>query len=54
MNNDFTYQFEIYQPNDDEPTYQYNNSPHLTQEFIDFLEDIDIDILNSIYTVTKI
>ena len=50
----FNYQFEIYQPGDDQPTYQYNNSPQLTQDFIDFLEDIDIDIHNSIYTVTKI
>jgi len=52
--NDFNYQFEIYQHNSDEPTYQYNNSPHLTQDFIDFLEEIDIDIYNSIYTITKI
>jgi len=53
-NNNFNYQFEIYQHNSDEPTYQYNNSPYLTQDFIDFLEDIDIDIYNSIYTITKI
>ena len=50
----FNYQFEIYQHNDDQPTYQYNDSPQLTQDFIDFLEDIDIDIHNSIYKVTKI
>ena len=50
----FNYQFKIYQPHDDEPTYQYNDSPQLTQDFIDFLEDIDIDIHNSIYTITKI
>ena len=50
----FNYQFEIYQSGDDQPTYQYNDSPQLTQDFIDFLEDIDIDIHNSIYTITKI
>jgi hypothetical protein len=52
--NDFNYEFEIYLPGEDLPTYQYNNSPQLTQDFIDFLEDIDIDIHNSIYKVTKI
>ena len=51
MYNEFIYEFEIYQHNDDEPTYQYNNSPQLTDEFIEFLEDIDIDIHNSIYKV---
>ena len=50
----FNYQFEIYQHDDDQPTYQYNDSPQLTDEFIEFLEEIDIDIHNSIYTVTKI
>ena len=50
---DFNYQFEITLP-DGETTYQYNDSPQLTQDFIDFLEEIDIDIHNSIYTVTKI
>ena len=50
----FNYEFEIYQHNDDQPTYQYNDSPHLTQEFIDFLEEIHIDIHNSIYKVTKL
>ena len=50
----FNYQFEIYQLGDDQPTYQYNDSPQLTQDFLDFLPDIDIDIHNSIYTVTKI
>ena len=54
MNNNYVYEFEIYQHNDDEPTYQYNNSPHLTKEFVEFLEEIDIDINNSIYTITKI
>lgn len=54
MNNNFTYEFEIYQLNDDEPTYQYNNSPELTPEFIEFLEEIGIDIHNSIYKVTKL
>ena len=53
-NNNYTYEFEIYQPNDDEPTYIVNNSPHITQEFIDYLESIDIDIHNSIYKVTKL
>ena len=52
--NDFNYEFEIYLPGEDLPTYQYNNSPQLTQDFIEFLEEIDIDIHNSIYTVTKI
>ena len=50
-NNNYTYEFEIYQHNDAEPTYIVNNSPHLTQEFIDYLESIDIDIHNSIYKV---
>jgi hypothetical protein len=50
----FNYQFEIYQPGDDLPTYQYNDSPQLTEEFIDFLEEIDIDITQCIYKVTKI
>ena len=50
----FNYEFEIYTNNSDEATYQYNDSPHLTQDFIDFLEEIDIDIYNSIYKVTKL
>jgi len=50
----FNYQFEIYQHGDDQPTYQYNDSPQLTEEFIDFLEEIDIDITQCIYKVTKI
>ena len=50
---DFNYEFKITLP-DGETTYQYNDSPQLTQEFIDFLEEIDVDIHNSIYTVTKI
>jgi len=54
MSNNFTYEFEIYQHAGDEPTYQYNDSPELTPEFIEFLEEINIDINNSIYTVTKI
>jgi hypothetical protein len=53
-NNNYTYEFEIYQHNDDEPTYIVNNFPHLTQEFIDYLESIDIDIHNSIYKITKL
>ena len=51
---DFNYEFEIYTNHSAEPTYQYNDSPNLTQEFIDFLEEIDIDIYNSIYKVTKL
>ena len=50
----FNYQFEIYQPGHDQPTYQYNDSPQLTEEFIDFLEEIDIDITQCIYKVSKI
>jgi len=50
----FNYQFEIYQLGDDQPTYQYNDSPQLTQDFIDFLEEIDIDITQCIYKVTKV
>jgi hypothetical protein len=50
---DFNYQFEITLP-DGETTYQYNDSPQLTQDFIDFLEDIDINITQCIYKVTKI
>ena len=49
----FNYEFEIILP-DGELTYQYNNSPQLTQDFIDFLEEIDIDITQCIYKVTKI
>tara|TARA_R100000149_G_C5820712_1_gene100139 strand:- start:115 stop:267 length:153 start_codon:yes stop_codon:yes gene_type:complete len=49
-----SYEFEIYQPNDNEPTYIVNDSPDLTPDFIDFLEEIGIDIHNSIYKVTKI
>jgi len=49
----FNYEFKITLP-DGETTYQYNDSPQLTQDFIDFLEEVDIDIHNSIYTVTKI
>ena len=30
---------------------QYNNSPKLTKEFIEFLEDVDIDIYQCIYKV---
>ena len=50
----FNYEFEIYLPHDDQPTYQYNNSPQLTDEFIEFLEEIDIDITKCIYKVNKI
>jgi len=51
--NNFNYEFEITLP-DGETTYQYNNSPELTNDFIDFLEEIDIDITKCIYKVNKI
>ena len=51
--NNFNYEFEITLP-DGDTTYQYNNSPKLTEEFIDFLEEIDIDITRCIYKVTKL
>ena len=47
MINDFIYEFEITLP-DGEVCYQVNNSPKLTKEFIDFLEDIDIDIYTKV------
>lgn len=50
MVNDFIYEFEITLP-DGEVTYQVNNSPKLTKEFIDYLEDIHIDIYQCIYKV---
>ncbi len=51
--NNFNYEFEITLP-DGELTYQYNDSPKLTEEFTDFLEEIDIDITKCIYKVTKL
>ena len=51
--NNFNYEFEITLP-DGELTYQYNDSPQLTEEFTDFLEEIDIDITQCIYKVTKL
>ena len=54
MNNNYIYEFEIYQHNSDDPNYIVNNSPQLTEEFIDYLESIDIDIHNSIYKVFNI
>tara|TARA_B100001093_G_scaffold425890_1_gene419556 strand:- start:292 stop:456 length:165 start_codon:yes stop_codon:yes gene_type:complete len=51
--NNFNYEFEITLP-DGDSTYQYNNSPKLTEDFIDFLTEVDIDINNCIYKVTKI
>ena len=51
--NNFDYEFEIILP-DGETTYQYNNSHELTNDFIDFLEEIDIDITQCIYKVNKI
>jgi len=49
----FNYQFEI-TLQDSTTTYQYNDSPHLTEDFLDFLNEIDIDITKCIYKVTKI
>ena len=49
----FNYQFAITLP-DGETTYQYNDSPSLTPDFLDFLEEIDININNCTYSVTKI
>ena len=51
--NNFKYEFAITFPNND-TTYQYNDSPHLTEDFLDFLNEIDIDITKCIYKVTKI
>jgi len=51
--NNFNYQFEIILP-DSSTTYQYNDSPHLTQDFLDYLIDIDINIYDCIYTVTEV
>lgn len=51
--NNFKYEFAITFPNND-TTYQYNDSPHLTQDFLDYLIDIDIDISECIYTVTEV
>tara|TARA_R100000231_G_scaffold2747_5_gene4954 strand:- start:165 stop:344 length:180 start_codon:yes stop_codon:yes gene_type:complete len=50
MINDFIYEFEITLP-DGEVCYQVNNSPKLTEDFVDFLEEIDIDIYRCIYKV---
>ncbi len=50
MINDFIYEFEITLP-DGEVCYQVNNSPKLTEDFVDFLEEIDIDIYQCIYKV---
>ena len=50
MINDYIYEFEITLP-DGETTYQLNNSPHLTKEFIDYLEDVGIDIYQCVYKV---
>jgi len=51
---EFNYEFEIYQYAGDEPTYVVNNSPDLTPDFIDFLEEINIDITQCIYKVNKL
>ena len=50
MINDFIYEFEITLP-DGEVCYQMNNSPKLTIEFVDYLEDIDIEMDHCIYKV---
>ena len=51
--NNFDFEFEITLP-DGETTYQYNNSPNLNNDFIDFLEEVRIDITQCIYKVNKI
>tara|TARA_Y100000114_G_C11532038_1_gene218463 strand:- start:40 stop:198 length:159 start_codon:yes stop_codon:yes gene_type:complete len=51
--NNFNYEFEIILP-DGDTTYQYNNSPELTEDFIDFLTEVDIDITKCIYKVNKL
>ena len=51
--NNFDFEFEITLP-DGETTYQYNNSPNLTNDFIDFLEEVGIDITKCIYKVNKV
>ena len=49
----YEFEFEITLP-DGETTYQYNNSSKLTEEFIDFLTEVDIDITQCIYKVNKL
>ncbi len=51
--NDFNYEFEITLP-DGETTYQYNDSPKLTIDFLDFLLENGIDIHSCVYKVTNI
>jgi len=51
--NNFDFEFEITLPNG-ETTYQYNNSPKLTNDFIDFLEEVGVDIHSCVYKVTNI
>ena len=51
--NNFNFEFEITLP-DGETTYQYNDSPKLTIEFIDFLEEVDIFLPQCVYKINKI
>ena len=50
--NNFDFEFEITLP-DGETTYQYNDSPKLTIDFLDFLLEVGIDIHSCVYKVTK-
>ena len=50
MINVYIYEFEITLP-DGAGCYHMNNSPKLTKEFVDYLEDIHIDIYQCIYKV---
>jgi len=49
--NNFNYEFEIYLPDSDTPMYVCNNSPKLTKDFVEFLEEWDVDITKCIYKV---
>ena len=51
--NNFDYEFEITLP-DGETTYQYNNSPELTNDFIDFLIENGINIHSCVYKINTI
>jgi hypothetical protein len=52
--NNFNYEFEIYLPDDETPMYICNDSPKLTKDFVEFLEEWDIDITECVYKVNKI
>ena len=52
--NNFDYEFEIHLPDSDTPMYVCNDSPKLTEDFIDFLEGWDVDINECVYKVNKI